>query len=104
MAGRGSSDGSKTSEGLRNIVLVGAGLQVRVWQANLGSNSTDPTSVGIDDTSADSDTSRKTEVGSSLFAKSTNLVTSSVVLSAHPVYTTQALEIVFAKTLKTDLL
>lgn len=81
MAGRRSSDGSKASEGLRDVVLVGARLQVRVWQANLGSDSTNPTSVGINDTSTDSDTRRKTEVSGSLLAKSANLVTSSVVLS-----------------------
>jgi hypothetical protein len=82
MASRGSSNSGQTSKGLRDIVLVGTRLEVRVWKANLGSDSTDPTSVGINDTSTDSDTRRKTEVSSSLFAKSADLVTSSVVLSA----------------------
>ena len=67
---------------MRDVVLVGTGLEVRVGQANLGSDGTDPTSVGVNDTSTDSDTRRKTEVGGSLFAKSADLVTSSVVLSA----------------------
>lgn len=81
MAGRSSSNGGKTGEGLRDVVLIGARVEIPVWQANLGSDSTNPTSIGIDDTSTDSDTSGKTEVSSSFFAKSANLVTSSVVLS-----------------------
>lgn len=82
MAGRGSGNSGQTSEGLRNVVLVGTGLEVRVGQANLGSDGTDPTSVGVNDTSSDSNTRRQTKVSGSLFAKSANLVTSSVVLSA----------------------
>ena len=82
MAGRCSSNSGQTSKGLRDVVLVGAGLEVSVGQANLGSDGTDPTSVGINDTSTDGNTSRQAEVSSSLLAKSANLVTSSVVLSA----------------------
>jgi hypothetical protein len=82
MAGRGSSNGGETSKGLRNVVLVGTRLEVRIWQANLCSDGTNPTGVSINDTSTDGDTRRQTEVSSSLFAKSADLVTSSVVLSA----------------------
>jgi hypothetical protein len=82
MAGRSSSNSGQTGKGLRNIVLVGTRLEVRVWQANLCSNGTDPTGVGINDTSTDGNTRRQTEVSGSLFAKSADLVTSSVVLSA----------------------
>ncbi|KAG9966801.1 Pentulose kinase, partial [Aureobasidium melanogenum] len=83
MAGRSSSNGSQTGEGLRYVVLVGTRLKVGVWQANLGSDSTNPTSIGIDDTSTDSDTSRKTKVSSSLLAKSANLVTSIKILETN---------------------
>jgi len=82
MAGRCSGNSGQASEGLRNVVLVGTRVEVRVGQANLGSNSTDPASVGINDTGTDCNTRRQTEVSSSLLAKSANLVTSSVVLSA----------------------
>jgi hypothetical protein len=82
VAGRSSSNSGQTGKGLRNIVLVGTRLEVRVWQANLGSDSTDPSSVSVDDTSTDGDTRRETKVSSSLFTKSADLVTSSVVLSA----------------------
>lgn len=82
MAGRGTGNSGQTCEGLRNVVLVGTSLEVRIGQANLGSDGTDPTSVSINDASADSDASRQTEVSGSLLAKSANLVTSSVVLSA----------------------
>jgi hypothetical protein len=82
MAGRSSSNSGEASKGLRNVVLVGTGLEVRVRQANLCSDGTDPTSIGINDTSTDGDTRGQTKVSGSLLAKSANLVTSSVVLSA----------------------
>jgi hypothetical protein len=82
MAGRSSGNSGQTSKGLRNVVLVGTRLEVRVGQANLGSDGTDPTGVGINDTSTDGNTRGQTEVSGGLFTKGADLVTSSVVLSA----------------------
>lgn len=78
MASRCTSDSSETGEGVRDIVLlVGVGwVQVVLTQANLGSDGTDPSSVGVNDTSADCDTCREAKVRGSLLGKGTNALSS----------------------------
>ena len=123
MTCRGSSYGGKTSKCVGHVVLVVgvAGVEVVVTETDLCADGTDPASVGVNDTSADSDASRESQIRSGLFGEGADALTGRGVLAVlvrelahvigmqsrsrlyHPVYASHALEVVFGQVLQTNL-
>lgn len=122
MTCRGTGNSSEASESVRHIVLlVGVGrVEVLLVEADLCSYSTDPTSIGVNDTSTDSNAGRKTQVGSGLFGEGADALSSSGILAIlatsqsmfisscskrrvyHPVNASHALKVVLGKVFKTN--
>lgn len=69
VTGRGSSDGGQTSKGLRLIVLCRRAVELIRAEVDFGPDGSNPTSIGINDTTANSNTSRKSKICRGLFTQ-----------------------------------
>lgn len=123
MASGSAGNSGKTGESVGDVGLVIGLLSVEVLlrQTDLCANGTDPASVCINDTGADSDAGGKTELGSGLLGEPADAFSGGGVLSVlvhgqpivsmserkkrrkyHPVDTTNTTEVVLGEIIQTD--
>jgi len=99
-----SSYSGESREGLLNVVLCVTHVESLLVKLDFGADCTDPASIGIDNTTADSNARIETHLSSRLLTKSPDKLAGGKVASIHFVNTSHALEVVIAQILQSNLL